>query len=112
MLFGFLLYLQWDAMLITYLSTRAMVLPFDNLISILEKSSHQIAVLPGTAFEDTFKASNDPLYQKAWNERILPNMDLYRSYDVGGTYVGLRQEAKSQKNYPFFYRQETGSPFV
>ena len=101
MLFGFLLYLQWDAMLITYLSTRAMVLPFDNLISILEKSSHQIAVLPGTAFEDTFKASNDPLYQKAWNERILPNMDLYRSYDAGGMYVGSRQNYL-QKNLPSF----------
>ena len=76
---GALLYWHWEAMLISYLATRVIVLPFDGVPGLLT-TPFQIALNPGSSYEDAFKTSQDPFWQEAWNERIKPYLDDYRPF--------------------------------
>ena len=78
MMAGFLLYMQWEAMLITYLSTRVVVLPFSDLKSLLENTDYIIVIPPGTSYEDAFRYSGDALRQQAYKEIILPNIEMMK----------------------------------
>ena len=69
---GIVIYYYWEAMLISYLSTRFISLPFTNIRGLVENSDFKIALIKGTAFEDAFKLSTDPIWQKAYSERIEP----------------------------------------
>ena len=81
MVFSAIIYWYWEAMLITYLSTRVIVLPFNSIATMLTKSSSfKIAVMPGSGHEDAFKFSKDPVWQEAWTDRIEPYLDFYRPY--------------------------------
>ena len=66
-------------MLISYLATKVIVLPFDGVAGLLT-TPFKIALLPGTSFEDAFKTSTDPTWQEAWTGRIQPYLDDYRPY--------------------------------
>ena len=78
MMAGFLLYMQWEAMLITYLSTRVVVLPFSDLKTLLETTNYIIVIPPGTSYEYAFRYSGDTLRQQAYKEIILPNIEMMR----------------------------------
>ena len=78
--FGFLLYLQWEAMLISYLARRTINLPFNGIPTLITKSDFKIAVIPGSSYEDAFKTATDPFWQKAWTDRIEPYLDDYEPY--------------------------------
>ena len=80
MIFGQLIHLLWKAMLISYLAMRVITLPFDGIPTLLTSSNYKIGLQPGTSFEDAFKTSTDPMWQKAWNERIETNLNYYQSY--------------------------------
>ena len=80
MFFGFMLYLQWEAMLISYLATRNTVLPFDSLQSMLDNTDFALTMKHGSAQLDSFKTSKDPLWQKIWKDRIEPHVDFMTSY--------------------------------
>ena len=67
-------------MLISYLAERTIILPFDDIDSLMAKSNFKMSITPNTAQEGTFKNSKIPLYQKAWAERIEPYLDLYAKY--------------------------------
>ena len=55
-------------------------LPFDGIETLMINSDYNILVMPGTNTEDAFKNSKDPIMQKAWLDRIEPNMDFYKEY--------------------------------
>ena len=80
MLFSAIIYWNWEAMLISYLATRVIILPFDGVASLIDKSNFQIAVWPGTSLEDAFKLSTDPAFKKAWTGRIEPYLNYYQTY--------------------------------
>ena len=80
MAFGFMLYLQWEAMLISYLAQRVTVIPFDSIPKLVADTDFKISLMPGTSFEDVFKTATDPYWQKAWNDRIEPFLEDYRPY--------------------------------
>jgi hypothetical protein len=73
-----MIYWHWEAMLISYLATRVIVLPFKSIPELLEKSDYLIALSPGSSYEDAFKLSTDPIWQDAWNNRIKDYLDNYR----------------------------------
>ena len=79
MLAAFLLYLQWEAMLITYLSTRVIVMPFRSVQELLDATDYQIVIAPGTSFEDAFRYSPDPIMRRAYEENITPRLDEMES---------------------------------
>ena len=55
--FGTIMYLHWEAMLISYLSTRVIVLPFDNIPELISKTQFRIILSPGSSYEDDFKTA-------------------------------------------------------
>ena len=75
-----MIYLLWEATLISSLAERNIILPFTGLESLMLKSDYKIVVPPGSAQEGSFKFSDVPLWQKAWTERIEPNYDFYDTY--------------------------------
>ena len=79
MLAAFLLYLQWEAMLITYLSTRVIVMPFRSVQELLDATDYQIVVSPGGSMEDAFRYSPDPIMRRAYEENITPRLDEMES---------------------------------
>ena len=79
---AFIIYLQWEAMLITYLSTRVITLPYDSIDGLMENSDHKLALLPGSSYEDDFKNAANSLWRKAYTERIQPNLDSYKATDL------------------------------
>ena len=73
-----LLYYHWEAMLISYLATRVIVLPFNGIKELVDKSSFLIALNPGSSYEDAFKYANEPDWQAAWTSRIEPYLEDYK----------------------------------
>ncbi len=80
LLFGLMVYYHWEAMLISYLATRVIVLPFTGIKSLVDNTDFRIAVIPGSSFMDAFKFAKDPNWQKAWKDRIEPYLDEYRGH--------------------------------
>ena len=75
-----LLYWHWEAMLVSYLATRKTVLPFNTLSEMYENTDFRLALIPSTSFEDSFKYSTDPLWQKIFKERLQPHLQEYSDY--------------------------------
>ena len=75
-----LLYWHWEAMLVSYLATRKTVLPFHTLSEMYENTDFRLALIPSTSFEDSFKYSADPLWQKIYKERLQPHLQEYSDY--------------------------------
>ena len=90
MTFGLLINLAWQANLISYLTISKQSLPFTNLKSLVETSDFQVAIVPGSSDEDFFKLSFNPVHQRAWKERIEPNLEAYRVYDFNNITQILR----------------------
>ena len=90
MTFGLLINLAWQANLISYLTISKIFLPFTNFESLVKTSDFQIAIVPGSSDEDMFKLSLNPIYQRAWKERIEPNMEEYEEYDYSNIIQILR----------------------
>ena len=72
-----LLYYHWEAMLISYLATRVIVLPFNNIKELVDQSTFVISLFPGSSYMDAFKFSEDPDWQRAWKQRLEPYLDNY-----------------------------------
>ncbi len=73
---GILIYWHWEAMLISYLSTRVVHLPFKTMQGLYD-SSYSFYTQPGTSFWDSFKLSTDDLWLKIYDDMLLPNEEDY-----------------------------------
>jgi hypothetical protein len=71
------LHWHWVAMLISYLSTRVIMLPFHSIAEMVNTNDYRLFVSPGTSVFDAFKLSTDPDWKKAWNEKIEPYLEEY-----------------------------------
>ena len=69
-------------MLISYLSSKVVELPFNSIPELIENTNFRIAVLPGSYHEDAFKYANDPYWKIAWKERIQPFIHEYKGTSV------------------------------
>jgi hypothetical protein len=72
-------YWYWEAMLVSYLSARVTVLPFNSIAQMVRTSEYRLYVDPGSAHEDVFKYSTDPVMQEAWTKKIEPYMEEYKA---------------------------------
>jgi hypothetical protein len=75
-------------MLISYLSTRVITLPFGSILQLVSKTDFRIALYPGSSYMDAFKFSTDPVWQGAFTSRIEPYLDEYDEYKTAGM-VGI-----------------------
>ena len=101
-----LLYWHWEAMLISYLATRKIVLPFNNVEELVKKSNYKIAINPGTTQEDVFKYSSDESWQKAWNDRIEPYLQNYAGIKKFQDIMKFPMEDSEIAVYDNFYTQK------
>ena len=83
--FGTMMFWHWEAMLISYLATRVVSLPFKDIPELLSNTQYRMIVKPGTSYEDAFKTSPDPIWQAAWIDRIQPYLDEL-SFDLAVDY--------------------------
>ena len=74
LVFGLLTYYYWEAMLISYLSTRFIVLPFNTIPELITNTNFKISVFSGSSMMDSFIQSNDFYWKEAWKYRIKPNI--------------------------------------
>ena len=74
LVFGLLTYYYWEAMLISYLSTRFVVLPFNNIPELITRTNFKISLFPGSSLMDSFSQSEDHYWKEAWKYRIKPNL--------------------------------------
>ena len=73
-------------MLITYLSTRKITMPFTSFTELYLHTNFKVVVLPYSADEDFFKYSTDPIIQKIYEERIKPYLQEYLDYPILSNY--------------------------
>jgi hypothetical protein len=73
-------YWHWEAMLVSYLATRVITLPFQSLPEMLRTTTFRLAIVPDSSHEDNFKLSNNPDWQWAWKDRIQPYLEEYRRH--------------------------------
>ena len=73
--FGTMMFWHWEAMLISYLATRVVTLPFQDLADLVANTDFRIILIPGTSQENAFSESLDPIWQKAWKERVEPHLE-------------------------------------
>ena len=81
MVCGMLAYKFWEAMLISYLTTNIVDLPFSNVETLVQDSSYYLVIPLGTVHLDLFRYSTRPLWMRAFHERIEPYWDDYKSLD-------------------------------
>lgn len=85
--FGTIMYLHWEAMLISYLATRVTVLPFNGVPELVRKSQFRIIVTPGSSYEDDFKTAIDPDWATAWKDRVQPHLKEFMGDGTGAVGV-------------------------
>ena len=73
--FGTMIFWHWEAMLISYLATRVISLPFKDIPDLVSNTQFRIILKPGTSFEDAFKTSPDQNWQVAWTDRVQPHLE-------------------------------------
>jgi hypothetical protein len=67
-------------MLISYLTSIQTVLPFQNLKQLIEDTQNNIVLAAGSSSADEFRYSGDPLWKRAWTERIEPSLSSYPGF--------------------------------
>ena len=75
-----LIFYHWEAMLVSYLSTRKTKLPFNTLTEMYQNTQFRLALIPSTSLEDDFKYSADPIWQKIYKDRLKPHLQEYSEY--------------------------------
>ena len=81
--FGILMYYHWEAMLISYLSTRFIVMPFNTIPELITSTDFKITAFSGSSMMDSFIQSNDFYWQQAWKTRIQPNIkDEFKDFSA------------------------------
>ena len=75
-----LLYYHWEAMLVSYLSTRKAIIPFKTLTDMYLNTDFRLALIPDTSYKDDFKFSTNPIWQKIFKQRLQPHLQEYSDY--------------------------------
>ena len=73
--FGTMIFWHWEAMLISYLATRVIILPFIDIPDLVSNTEFRIILTPGSSSEDAFKTSTDANWQVAWTDRVQPHLE-------------------------------------
>ncbi len=64
-------------MLVSYLATRVIVLPFTNVDTLVKDSSYRMSTNPGSLIVDKFRYATDPVWKEAWVDRMEPSIGSY-----------------------------------
>ena len=109
-----LIWIYWEAILVSYLSIRKTTLPFESLEELVEKKKDfRILVIPGSSMMDTFKFSKEDIWQKAWKNQIQPHLEDYKNFSRAGVQylmqhsnVALYHHYQAIRSYPEYGKCE------
>ena len=73
--FGTMMFWHWEAMLISYLATRVVSLPFKGIPDLVANTQFRIILTPGSSYVDAFKTSPDQNWHSAWIDRVQPHLE-------------------------------------
>ena len=79
LIFGILTYYFWEAMLVSYLSSKMIVMPFHSVDELISNTNFKVAVLSGSYQEDSIRLSMDDKWQNLWTQRIEPYIEEYKN---------------------------------
>ena len=92
--FGTMIFWHWEAMLISYLATRVVSLPFKGIPDLVANTQFRIILTPGSSYEDAFKTSTDQNWHSAWTDRVQPHLEEHVGFfDEDFTDALTRDEA-------------------
>ena len=74
-----LIYYYWEAMLISYLSTRVTPIPFESIEGLLD-SSYSFYAKPGSSYWDSFQYGTNPTWREVFQEKLKPFEKEYTDY--------------------------------
>jgi hypothetical protein len=97
LVFGLLVWNMWEAMLVSYLSSRRITPPFMNVQTMMDNTDYGLILRPSTFFENAFELSKDPLWQRAYKERYLPVKETVPKEDLGSAQNISKFLAKTPK---------------
>ena len=100
--FGTLMFWHWEAMLISYLATRVIVMPFTDIAELVSNTDYRIILMPSTSFEMAFKFSRNPDWQAAWIDRVQPHLEEHRGFGLVELSGKLATEEGSALYYNYF----------
>ena len=89
-------------MLITSLQTRVVTLPFTDIPSMMTKTDYKISLVPGGTAEASFRDSADPLFRKAYKERIEPYIELMIPEGDGDYFDHLKKLILSRPDFAVY----------
>ena len=92
---GAMIWWHWEAMLVSYLSTRVISLPFNNIPELIRNTPFRILFIPGTSFEDSFRYSKDPDWMYAFENRIEEHLEEHQGLGRGDFLEILKVDAVS-----------------
>ena len=78
---AFLLMKHWEAILISFLATQSVNLPFLNIEDLFKNTDMRLVIIPGGMIENDFRYSTSPLWQAVFKERIEPHLEEIASYE-------------------------------
>ena len=78
--FGTMIFWHWEAMLISYLATRVISLPFKDIPDLVTNTQFRIILVPGSSFQNNFETSLDPIWQVAWTDRVQPHLEEHDGF--------------------------------
>ena len=100
---------HWQAMLISYLSKKVVVFPFNSIPDLLDNTKYRIAVWPGSYDEDVFKYATDHYWKRAWKERIQPFIHEYEDnngnmtqFPLADSSIALYNIAHNMKYFQYY----------
>ncbi len=90
-----LTYWHWEAMLISNLAMRVIVLPFNDLAGLVQHPDYNILIKPTGYYKDLFQHASSPLWQEAYENKVKPLLDANVATD---DVTGLMQTLMEQEN--------------
>jgi ABC-type amino acid transport substrate-binding protein len=88
---GALIFWHWEAMLISFLAVRKIVLPIRTLQDLSLRSDYAFMVQKNMIYEDLFRYATDPVSLKIWKEKMEQNIDQYPSNEKEMVQILLRR---------------------
>ena len=78
-------------MVVSYLATRIVKLPFKGINDLVTNSDFKLITQPNSANTDIFKFSKNSIWQKAWQERMKPNIHIFENFEGDGDVVKVKR---------------------
>lgn len=90
--FGLLSVTHYSSVMISFLSFTRVSHPITSLEDLLSSTTYTLGLIRGTSTQDILQVSRRDLYQRVWNELLLPRPDSFVTSAAEGVYRALTEK--------------------